>query len=275
MKDELGDRMKAYEAVEAKRRLDTSVPVVARIDGRSFSKFTRPFVKPFDARLTSAMDEATKFLVEQTHANIGYTQSDEITLAWYVDRSENPEAQMLFDGRTQKLCSVLAGMATSAFIADLVKQEDNTRTLALRKLPHFDCRVWNVPTPEEAANTVFWRFLDARKNAVSSFTRQYISHKAMQGLNSLEQLDAAKAAGSPDFETAVSHGERYGRAFQRRTSLRMLTDAEWLAIPEKHRPPREQLLQRSEIVDIGTYWYGVTNLADVFFYQSDPVISRQ
>ena len=37
MTDDLGDRMKAYEAVEAQRRLDPTLPMLARLDGRSFS----------------------------------------------------------------------------------------------------------------------------------------------------------------------------------------------------------------------------------------------
>ena len=40
-KDALGDRMKAYEAQEAGRRLIPMLPVLARIDGRCFSKFTK------------------------------------------------------------------------------------------------------------------------------------------------------------------------------------------------------------------------------------------
>lgn len=112
-RDALGDRMKEYEGRESSRRLYSDLPIIARIDGRSFSKFTRPFDKPFDSSVTDAMDCATSRLVEKTHALVGYTQSDEITLVWHVDRSDNPAAQMLFDGRVQKLCSVLAGMATS------------------------------------------------------------------------------------------------------------------------------------------------------------------
>ena len=38
----LGDRMKAYEAVEAQRRVDSNLPVCARIDDKCFSSFTVP-----------------------------------------------------------------------------------------------------------------------------------------------------------------------------------------------------------------------------------------
>ena len=53
--DLFGDRMKAYEAVETDRILDASLPIYARIDGRSFSAFTRGMQRPFDERMTGAM----------------------------------------------------------------------------------------------------------------------------------------------------------------------------------------------------------------------------
>lgn len=257
-KDECGDRMKAYEGVEAQRRLNTDLPIVARIDGRSFSKFTKPFEKPFDKRVTAVMDATTEHLVRETHAKIGYTQSDEITLVWYVDRSENPAAQMLFDGRTQKLCSVLAGMATSRFVAELVKQSEKTRTMALRACPHFDCRIWNVPTKIEAANTVLWRFLDARKNAVSSFTRAHMSHKKMQGLSSAEQIAAVVNSGGPNFYQAVSPEDRFGRSFYRETVERPLTIREREVIPQKHQPDPGMLVTRTEVTRHVVNWAELT-----------------
>lgn len=248
MTDDLGDRMKAYEAVEGKRLLDTDVPIVARIDGRSFSKFTRGFDKPFDTRLTAAMDKTTSRLVDQSHATIGYTQSDEITLVWVVDKSENPEAQMFFNGRVQKLCSVLAGMATVYFYQAITDEVGIVHLdRVIDRAPHFDCRVWNVPNVSEARNTLYWRYLDARKNAVSVFTRQHASHKSMQGLNAEQQLALAEKNGAPPFFEATTQGEREGRFFVKKTVNRNLTDRERAAIPEKHRPPLGQRVTRNEM----------------------------
>ena len=95
-----------------------------------------------------------------------------------------------------------------------------------------------------------WRYLDARKNSVSVFTRQHVSHKAMQGLNAAQQLEAAKAAGAPDYEKAVSPGERDGRIFTRRTVQKRLTQAEWEEIPEDVRPPRGRLYDRSAVCEV-------------------------
>ena len=110
-KDELGDRMKGYEGVETKRRLDATLPICARIDGRSFSRFTRGFERPFDQRIAAAMRAACKRLVNETNALIGFVQSDEISLIWQADEG----SQIFFDGKVQKMASVLASIATSEF----------------------------------------------------------------------------------------------------------------------------------------------------------------
>ena len=71
-KDSLGDRMKSYEAFTCDIKLIPRLPIIARLDGKSFSTFTKG--------LSSLMVETTKKLVEHSNANCGYTQSDEITL---------------------------------------------------------------------------------------------------------------------------------------------------------------------------------------------------
>jgi hypothetical protein len=73
--DALGDRMKAYEAQECSRRFLPMLPVYARIDGRNFSGFTKGMDRHYDTRMSAAMVETVKGLVEKTHAKMGYTQS--------------------------------------------------------------------------------------------------------------------------------------------------------------------------------------------------------
>ena len=53
--DALGDRMKLYESRETERFLMPKLPVVARMDGNTFSKFTRGMDQPYDLRLRAAM----------------------------------------------------------------------------------------------------------------------------------------------------------------------------------------------------------------------------
>jgi tRNA(His) 5'-end guanylyltransferase len=100
VKDELGDRMKMYEGAEAQRRLMPLLPVIARLDGRSFHSFTRGMDRPFDATFSSCMIDTAKALVQESGACMGYVQSDEVTLAWH---SEDMRSQIYFDGRVAKM----------------------------------------------------------------------------------------------------------------------------------------------------------------------------
>lgn len=73
------DGVKKYE-----RACESIVPddwyLVVRIDGKGFSKWTKPFEKPYDERIASAMVEAASDLVKDFSASIAYTASDEITI---------------------------------------------------------------------------------------------------------------------------------------------------------------------------------------------------
>ena len=115
MQDDLGDRMKAYEAAQTSFKFDGFMPVYARLDGRGFSKFTRGMRRPYDERMSMAMITTASALVKETNARIAYTQSDEISLVWLAD-AEKAESQIFFDGKMLKLASVLASFATAAFL---------------------------------------------------------------------------------------------------------------------------------------------------------------
>ncbi len=112
MTDAMGDRMKDFEMMEAGRRFMPLLPIVARLDGKGFSKFTNGLARPYDERLSNLMVETVKYLVQESNAVMGYTQSDEITLAWY---SDTIESQIYFDGRIQKMVSVLAAKCSVRF----------------------------------------------------------------------------------------------------------------------------------------------------------------
>ena len=115
-KDSFGDRMKAYESQTCGIKLMPRIPVVARLDGKGFSKFTKGLKRPYDERLSNLMIETTKYLVKETNANCGYTQSDEITLVWYTDKIDS---SIYFDGRLFKMIGDLSAMA-SVFLRSFI-----------------------------------------------------------------------------------------------------------------------------------------------------------
>ena len=234
--DDFGARMKAYEAIETARKLDPLLPVYARIDGRAFSTFTRGMEQPFDRRLTTAMVETTKHLVHETHARIGYTQSDEINLVWFA---EDEKSDIFFSGKVQKMVSVLASMAAAKFATaiSLTWQE---------RLPHFDARVFQLPNKIEAANIFLWRAMDARKNAISMSAQAAFSHKQLHGKHGGEMLIMLRERGI-EFDDYPEFFKN-GTFVRRRTVMRDLTVEEMARIPEQHRPTGP--IQRSETVPV-------------------------
>ena len=172
--DEFGDRMKAYESALTGQKVNADSILCVRIDGKRFSKFTKGFAKPFDHALTKAMVETTKQLVKDTGANIGYTQSDEITLIFTIGEKAN---EYIFGGKTSKINSVFASMATANFNHFIQKYAPTT--MAGKGYAYFDCRAWAVPTLTEASNVLLWRVQDARKNSISALFRWTAGAKQM------------------------------------------------------------------------------------------------
>lgn len=173
--------MKEYED-RTKVQFPNDTIIVARIDGRGFSKFTKSFDKPFDRWFTKTMIETTKVLVEETCATIGYTQSDEISLIWHTD---NPDGQVFFAGKLQKINSICASIATAAF-----NTVNNTGVLAL-----FDCRVFTVPCKCEAVNYLFYRQRDCVKNSVSMAAHTRLGHKKTLKKTTTEKVEMLKEIG--------------------------------------------------------------------------------
>ena len=201
--DELGTRMKEFYEQVPKTRLIKRMPVVCRIDGRSFHSWVKGFDKPFDAVLIKTMQETMKYLCENIQGCVfGYTQSDEITLILQDYKTFNTSAW--FDYEVQKMTSISASMCTMFFnkqFAKNVEQEiwDYKHSLvpqsvelqqkqqnifdayqkAIDKGATFDSRVFNIPK-EEIVNLVYWRALDATRNSIQMMGQHYFTHKELQ-----------------------------------------------------------------------------------------------
>lgn len=149
-KDALGDRMKKYEAQGTEVRLIPNLPVMARMDGIAFHTFTKGLARPYDARFSQCMIDAMKALIKEYHADLAYTQSDEITLFW---QNADPLTPFLYDGRTHKLISAF----TSTVVGSFIRGVSNHLPMKTHIDPKFDCRVWNVPNMVEVYNSFLWR----------------------------------------------------------------------------------------------------------------------
>lgn len=219
MVDPLGDIIKKYER-EADYRPDGSQPIVMRLDGKNFSKYTKKVgcMKPFDTRLAEAMKQTTMALVLYCDADIGYTQSDEITLIM-TKKSDN--SQLFMGGRFQKLCSVLASVATATFAQHTWSDEP----------AYFDCRVFEVPDKETAIQAMDWRAEDCRRNSVSCLAQKHFSHKQLDGKKTWEMKEMLKDV-SPWLD--MPEWYRNGVTIRRTKEMRRYDMSELADLPEKH-----------------------------------------
>lgn len=196
--DDLGLRIKHYYEEIPRPRLIRRMPVIIRIDGKSFRTFTKNLKKPFDQIVSMAMMETMRQLCENIQGCVlGYTHSDEITLV-LIDY-QKLESQAWFDYEVQKLCSVSAAMATLYFN----KAFEDYATTWMSKLSPFNCceddgayydalseaiengalfdaRCFNIPK-EEVTNMIYWRQADAMRNSIQMLARVHFSHNHIQG----------------------------------------------------------------------------------------------
>jgi tRNA(His) 5'-end guanylyltransferase len=229
MHTEFDKRMKSYEKEFTSKKIDKSKWVYARIDGRSFSKFTKKMEKPFDAELHDCFITAMKALMKESNASLGFTQSDEISLLW--EPLQDP-SEFMFSGKIQKLTSVLASITTSAFYDRFITHFGSN----YGKLPAFDCRIINLPSMDEACNMLTWRKQDAFRNAVQSAAHFYFGHKKLMHRSTTEKIEMMADAGI-DFFEIFNEDFRLGTSMKPVSVVRPLTDEEKSKIPSGRAIP--------------------------------------
>lgn len=256
---DLGTRIKSYEC---KERFSAETPLIIRIDGKCFSSFTKGLKLPYDARLRSIMVKTTAYLMSQTSAKVGYTQSDEISLVLLPD---NPHAELFFGGKKQKIVSVLASMATGQFntLRKVYLPDFKPETLAL-----FDCRAFQVPSREEATQALIWRQQDAIKNAISAAARCYISAKRMYQTSDWGLERILKREFGVNFKDYPSFFKQ-GTLLRRERKLVCPEDLDLESIPEKYRPTSPVVRYKIDVLDTVPLQQ-LENATDVIFNQAEP-----
>jgi tRNA(His) guanylyltransferase len=269
MRDPLGDRMKHYEKQSAGRPFSPKFPAYARIDGRGFSRFTSDMTRPFDARMTAAMIAMAEYLLINTHAKAAYVQSDELSLAWMP--SDNGEH--FFGGKPMKMASVLAGMATAAFIKALLS-DTNGLASYVDRLPHFDARVVEMPNRSETAEMFAWRGQDARRNGINQIAHSHFATRDLFGVSTQGVRDMLAQKGITPCQFPAENLN--GTLLLRQSFERVLTEQERARIPEHARPDPGRKFIRKDTVRINTVHPGrISNLEDVIFNEVDPILPDQ
>jgi hypothetical protein len=109
--DELEAKMRVFETANDRVVLP-EIYIVARIDGRGFTRLTKEvhaFAAPFDEQFRDMMVATVAHLMDCGFRIVyGYTQSDEISLLFH-------QGESTFSRKARKLNSILAGEASAKF----------------------------------------------------------------------------------------------------------------------------------------------------------------
>ena len=265
----LGDWCKWLEKNFSNDVMIPTLPVIIRLDGNNFSKWTKGLAKPFDEKLNQLMVETTMFLVEETNAVVGYTQSDEITLVLYTD---NRKQSLYNEGKKQKILSKLAAKCT-AFFNDRRKEllpEHNKTAI-------FDCRVYQTPTLHDACAQLLWRELDATKNSISMLAQSLFPHDELLHLNGSQLQDKMMLEKGINWNDLPSKYKR-GTYVKRNTIYTKLTDVELEKLPPLHHartnPDTEVTRRFTEIMDYPIF-NTILNKEDVIFHNEIPLTESE
>lgn len=267
-KTALGNRMKRYEKKYSVNLLG-GVPALARIDGRAFHTFTTGLPRPYDKRLSAIMVEVTRRLVDATNACCGYTQSDEISLVWFT---ENSEQEIFFNGKLLKMVSVLSSLTTLHFnklLPSMLPEKESW-------LATFDARVWEVPTITEATNYFVWREQDAVRNSIQMAARSCYSHEECYRKNTsdLQEMLWQKGINWNDYPRFFKRG-----TYVRRRQLeRPFTVEELESLPPKHnaRTHPELPIKRSVVMSEDfPPLTKIVNREGVILFGSDPQVMEE
>ncbi|HIM94614.1 MAG TPA: guanylyltransferase [Campylobacterales bacterium] len=177
--DDLDKKMRVYETTHD-HYVMPEMYIVARIDGRSFTRLTKEihkFETPFDAKMRDYMTQTVEHLMTCGFKVLyGYTQSDEISLLFAFEENT-------FHRKERKLNSILAGEASAKF------------SLLLGDMGAFDCRVIQLPNLELVENYFRWRQEDAKRNSLNGHCYWTLRDEGMSGKEAsaiLDKLDVSE-----------------------------------------------------------------------------------
>lgn len=262
-KQTLGDWCKWLEKNFSPEIMIPLLPVIIRLDGNNFHNWTKGLNRPFDENLTDLMIETTKFLVKETNAVIGYTQSDEITLILY---SDDRKSAIYNDGKKQKILSKLTGKCVPFFNEVRKKYLPEHNKVAV-----FDCRIYQTPTLYDATLQLLWRENDATKNSISSLARACLN----QGLTNLngsqlqDKMMLEKGVNWNDLSTKFKRGTYIRRV----KSSKPFTQQELDNLPLNHNARKNPnlIIERNVISEVNMPIFNkITNKVGVVFYGEEP-----
>ncbi len=169
--------MKEYE-VYSSLKVPKNSKIIVRLDGRSFHKLADDLdlVKPYDGNFYRVMANVCEDLFKEFSPSLVYTFSDEISLL--MDK-------IPFDGRIEKIDSVIASFTASSFVIHY--------GVDFKKPPAFDSRV--IPISDDDILKYFrWRQDESWKNCIAShgisfLKSKYSNNEANDKINGLKSSE--------------------------------------------------------------------------------------
>ena len=169
--------MKEYE-VYSSLKVPKNSKIIVRLDGRSFHQLSKDLNlnKPYDEDFCKVMSDVCTGLFKEFSPLFVYTFSDEISLLF---------DHIPFDGRVEKINSVIASFAASSFAMNYGAE--------FKKPPAFDSRI--IPISDEDILKYFkWRQDEAWRNCINGYgihflKSKYSSDEANEKINGLGLSD--------------------------------------------------------------------------------------
>jgi tRNA(His) 5'-end guanylyltransferase len=211
MKNEsLSNRMKKYEDIY-RNKMSPRMPVIIRLDGKSFHTWTKGLDKPFDDTYIAIMANVMKQVTDNIQGAVfSYCQSDEISI--FIRNYDNINSQSWFDNNIQKMVSVAASMTTAVF-NKLVNQTFDSMPLAL-----FDARAFTLPK-DEIINYFIYRQNDAIRNSIRGLAVHYLGHDACIGKSNIQVKEMMRELDQPiDWDYLPIHKKR-GMAYNTKNNI--------------------------------------------------------
>jgi tRNA(His) 5'-end guanylyltransferase len=191
--DDLDKKMRTFETA-LDHCIIPEVYMIARIDGRSFTRLTKEvhhFEAPYDIRFRDIMVETVKHLMDcGFNITYGYTQSDEISMLF--DFNDNT-----FQRKERKLNSVLAGEASAKF------------SILLNDVGVFDCRIVQLPNQQLVIDYFRWRNEDAHRNALNAHCYWLLRKEGFSPTNATNRLSGMSVAAKNEllFDNKINFNE--------------------------------------------------------------------
>ena len=114
---------------------------------------------------------------------------------------DNIDADLPFDGKLQKLCSISASKVTASFNKNMLRMLAAFKTESFNLMEKiitgdfpeidavFDSRVFVIPDVREVSNYFIWRQQDCTRNSVSMAASANFPHKQLEGVKSADKQD--------------------------------------------------------------------------------------